>query len=386
MFVSPTHSEIRIYQDVNRGSRIGNGSKVINHVVQFFLKDEENHFNNMFARIKIVGEALEVGIDEITEQVIFKQVRNIPKGKKMSRQSGADVLSYYDEIDADFFANSFNTYIKEGRYHKFGEVVNNILDDCIMLDQTLHGYLDIQSHKVNKEIFQKYKKEFFSNYSKGRWSTILQDIREGKHFLLSDDNVIRAINWQLDRESLKIKTLAQIKTEFENSLKVCAFIGPSEIGSASNELSKKYNYGHRLINNMRTDFDLDKIQKNNQDKVVKLYKNNYKKFNYLDDLDKWVHAESNKAGIKISLHQCIGHSKWNGIRKKYCPELTEYFNKLKAEGKAGMKHLHTAAAKTVKTPKGTFKGVAKACEALGLRGPQLRKLLQTDPKKYYIVK
>jgi hypothetical protein len=387
MFVDPSASEIRIYQDVNRGSRIGNGSKKTNWVVQAHLVDDEKlQYNKMYETIRTVCLALEIGDDDITESVTFKEFKSLPKGKKTNRQVGSTELSYYDEVGADFFAKSFSVYIKEGRYHKFGQTVNDILRDSIQLDKDLYGYLDDQAHKVNKEIFKKYSKDFFCNYSKGQWSGILNRIKKGEHFLLSEENINCAINWQIDRGTLRLQTLSQIKDEFKTRLEICAFIGPSEIGLASTELSKKYNYSRRTINNMRKEFDLAKAQRKNQKQVIDLYKNNYKNFSYLEELDKWVHVESNKLGVKISLHQCIGHGKWNGIRKKYCPELTEYFNKLKADGKAGMKHLHTAAAKTVRTPIGTFNGVATACKELNISGTILRKLFNTNPTQYYIIK
>jgi hypothetical protein len=208
MFISPTHSEIRIYQDVNRGSRIGDGSKSINYVVQFFLKDEENHFNDMFARVKSVGEALEVGVDEITEQVIFKQIRNIPKGKKLSRQAGTDVLSYYDEVSADFFANSFNTYIKEGRYHKFGGVVNDIITTWIKMDRERRGYLPTWKiiNQMKIDIKKQYK-DFFGQYKS---DISFSQIVKGEHFLLSDENSTKAVNWQIERAELAEAVRADI--------------------------------------------------------------------------------------------------------------------------------------------------------------------------------
>jgi hypothetical protein len=221
MFISPTHSEIRIYQDVNRGSRIGDGSKSINHVVQFFLKDEENHFNDMFARVKHVGEALEVGVDEITEQVIFKQIRNIPKGKKMSRQAGTDVLSYYDEVSADFFANSFNTYIKEGRYHRFGGVVNDIIISWIKMDQERRGYLPTWKiiNQMKKDIKGQYK-DFFSQFKS---DVSLRRIINGEHPLLSDENMMLAINWQIER----VELAEVVRQDIRNIVDTCMARQPS---------------------------------------------------------------------------------------------------------------------------------------------------------------
>ncbi len=242
MFISPTHSEIRIYQDVNRGSRIGDGSKSINYVVQFFLKDEENHFNNMFARVKAVGEALEVGLDEITEQVIFKQIRNIPKGKKLSRQAGTDVLSYYDEVGADFFANSFTTYIKEGRYHKFGQTVNDIFTDYhAMFKERMAWLHNYQKGLIYQELVTN-NKDFFTGYigltrSTAKSSLNYKDHYErfsqiitGEHPLISDENYSLAIDYAIQYEEAKTDYIITVVNEWVCKASTIAFPATRESG------------------------------------------------------------------------------------------------------------------------------------------------------------
>ena len=230
MFVSPTHSEIRIYQDVNRGSRIGDGTLDTNYIVQFFLieKEEHNHFNDMYARVKYVGEVLEVGVDDIAEKVIFKQVKSIPRGRQNPRLNGSNVLTYYDEIGADFFANSFDTYIKEGRYHKFGGVVNNIFTTFHkMFDERmgwLHPYVkgEVYQHIVdtNRDFFTGYVGLTTGNRVKN--STNYKDhyerlgsIAKGEHWLLSDENVTLAINYAINYEKKKAEYLDSIVADWK---------------------------------------------------------------------------------------------------------------------------------------------------------------------------
>jgi len=299
MFISPTHSEIRIYQDVNRGSRIGDGSKSINYVVQFFLKDEENHFNDMFARVKSVGEALEVGVDEITEQVIFKQIRNIPKGKKMSRQAGTDVLSYYDEVGADFFANSFNTYIKEGRYHKFGGIVNDIIVSWIKMDQDRRGYLPTWKiiNQMKKDIKKQYK-DFFSNYKS---DVVLNQIVKGEHFLLSDGNSTLAVNWQIEREELA----ESVRQDIRSIVDVC--------------MSRQPNWNHvEFVEIIKEKYGTDSatIRRISKD-IYKKYPKSYYDRTYLIIANLMIKNSKLVSSIQELADKVFGQLEENGISTKF---------------------------------------------------------------------
>ena len=246
MFVSPTHSEIRIYQDTNRGSRVGDGTLTINYLVQSFLKEKEehNHFNDMFARVKYVGEVLEVGVDDITETVVFKQVKSMPKGKQNPRSNGSGTLTYYDEIDAEFFANSFDTYIKEGRYHTFGGVVNDMFTTFHkMYDEKmvwLHPYVkgEVYQHIVdtNKDFFTGYVGRTWKNNPK-KGSTEYKDhydrlasIANGEHWLLSDDNVTLAVNYAIEYEKKKKEYLDSIVTDWKTLASKIAYPVSRELG------------------------------------------------------------------------------------------------------------------------------------------------------------
>ena len=322
MFVDPSASEIRIYQDVNRGSRIGNGSKKINWVVQAHLVDDEKlQYNKMYETIRTVCLALEIGDDDITGSVTFKEFKSLPKGKKTNRQVGSAELSYYDEVGADFFAKSFSVYIKEGGYHKFGETVNQILRDYILLDKEKFGYLSIQNNVYGDVV--KLHSDYFANYSKNQQWSHLDRIKKGEHFLLSDDNISRAIDWQIERGLLKSNIKTTIQKELEEGCKQYAFLDNNAVSEVAKILGTKYNYNHRRIVELKPKEQfLKKIEKQNQDKIIKFYNLNYKKFDNVNELDNFIIDES---GVRINRNQCI-----EKIRKPMLPNLTNYFDSIKA--------------------------------------------------------
>lgn len=322
MFVDPSASEIRIYQDVNRGSRIGNGSKKTNWVVQAHLVDDEKlQYNKMYETIRTVCQSLEIGDDDITELVTFKEFKSLPKGKKTNRQVGSSELSYYDEVSADFFAKAFSVYIKEGGYHKFGDTVNQILRDYIRLDKEKFGYLSIQNNVYGDVI--KLHKDYFACYSKGQQWAHLDRIKKGEHFLLSDDNITNAIDWQVERESLKSNIKITIQNELTEGCKQYAFVDNNAVSEVARFLGSKYNYNHRRIVELKPKQQiLKKVEKQNQDKIVKFYNSNFKKFDNINDLDIFV---INNCGVKINRNQCI-----EKIRKPQLATLTSYFDSIKA--------------------------------------------------------
>jgi hypothetical protein len=245
MFVSPTHSEIRIYQDVNRGARIGDGSKTKNPVLQVFLGDDDNDFNEMFATIRNVGCALEIGEDDITEQVVFKTFKKLPKGKKNNRQTGSDDQSYYDHIDADFFHKAFDVYIKEGRWHKFGQAVNDIFKDYWQMYEERMAWLHVyQKGLIYDQLIQKYN-EYFTNYGymaktgaktkkvgppRAKYYEKLGTVIKGDHHLLSNDNFNLAIDLPIKFEQIKDDYIKDLVKEWVNESSRIAYPMARQIG------------------------------------------------------------------------------------------------------------------------------------------------------------
>jgi hypothetical protein len=200
MFVDATWSEIRIYQDVNRGSRIGDGSKLINYIVMVSFLNDESAFNKMFGNITKVANALELGVEDIQEHVEFKAFKNIPKGQRMPRQSGSDELSAHDEMFADFLNSSMTGYIKDGKYYEFGSMIHEMVK-LYQEEFAKRGLYNVDNGDWVKRDLLKYEialkyKEFFDQYTESGRRKKLDDIVDGKDFRLSTDTVIQIEDWK----------------------------------------------------------------------------------------------------------------------------------------------------------------------------------------------
>lgn len=196
LFVDPIGSEIRIYQDYNRASRIGDGSKKTNYLILTHFKDPENNFNKMFGCIKRVGEVLQIGDDEILERIQLKSFKRLPRGMKGTKAIGSDTPTYYGDLAADFFKNAFVGYLKTGKWYAYGSLIHDIVRDFIKEITECHldtiRYGSTLRHGMVKRDFimfnliAKYK-EFFDQYApNGRMKKFYDFIRGQDHRLSSD--------------------------------------------------------------------------------------------------------------------------------------------------------------------------------------------------------
>jgi hypothetical protein len=229
MFVDATWSEIRIYQDVNRGSRIGDGSKKINYIIMVAFLNQESEFNKMFGNITKVGNALEIGVEDIKELVEFKAFKNIPKGQRMPRQTGAGVFSYYDEELANFLNKSLTGYIKAGKYYGLGQMVHDMVD-FYQKEFEKRNLYNVDNGDWTKRDYLKYEiilkyKEFFDQYS-GKL-TKLESIISGKDFRLSSEKIVQINNWEEKIKGIGVarrnEMLAVIKKYKVDNIKLTEF-------------------------------------------------------------------------------------------------------------------------------------------------------------------
>lgn len=275
MFVTPTFSEIRIYQDVNRGSRIGDGSKKINWLVIASLNDVDN-YNKMFANISRIGDALDIGEEDIRETVTFKAVKPMPKGKKLGKK-GQDANTYYDEIDANFVSDCFSNYVKQGHYYKFGDVVNQIFEEWLRLDKELvnttsHLTYTQKTREIKDKVIQKFP-DYFSHYRGKRKDVQILEISKGRHYLLSEINQDEALEWEIKKENILNRRIEKIREEYRH-LKLSLYDPAVKRDVPNTVLCKKYKLkSHELSQHIKDiDNDLNKNVKHYTNQKWKVFK------------------------------------------------------------------------------------------------------------------
>lgn len=166
-FMDPTHSELRIYQDVNRGAR-GPHIKPYNHLIvtqhKLWGVDEESFRNEMFRKVIDTGEKLQHGFEDIRDSVIYHTVQRIP-GKPGSKERGKKYYTPLDESDVDPITEAFANYVAYGKNFKFFQVNDMIVDEYYKgLSTVGHwapGHRDF-SKKLRGKIIQKHPQAFES--------------------------------------------------------------------------------------------------------------------------------------------------------------------------------------------------------------------------------
>ena len=208
IFVDPTFSEIRIYQDANRGSRIGDGSKKVNHIFGASLISTDGKaepFNDMFKKIKNVADALEQGNADISETINIKAVKSMSKGRKGNRSIGQDLKTHLIEWDESELLNAYKHYIEQGKYNKFGQIVNDMNEyywNHVEKNNIWAGRGDMSS--IRNEMFKKYSEYFDSKKNKNE--EIMRGIVNGHNYLLSNNNIIRTVKLKKKAKQIEMDT------------------------------------------------------------------------------------------------------------------------------------------------------------------------------------
>ncbi|MBC8429204.1 MAG: hypothetical protein H8D95_01310 [Candidatus Endolissoclinum sp.] len=134
MFVDPVWSPLRIYQDLNRGTRIGDGSIKIHPIIMIGFEPEgiskDCNFTNMFRKIWTVGKVIEMGVEDIKDRIIIGNYKKLPTGGG-TRKTGTDEVQEGLKMSASDFTDALTGFWSNGKSYQFGETVCLVVEDWI---------------------------------------------------------------------------------------------------------------------------------------------------------------------------------------------------------------------------------------------------------------
>ena len=217
-FMDPTHSELRIYQDVNRGARGPQYRKYNDLVVATHketFEDEQSYRNRICETVISVGEKLQHGFEDIRDSVLFKAVRGTPKpgGAKVR---GRDLETYYDQADTDVLTGAFDRYVAFGKHYYLFEKTNEILDyyQKEYEKRNLCFGVLVQNKKqdLEKEILVKFPESFETNKNK---LLGLRKVLYGHSYKISPERKVQVFDWREAQEQLAESQKQQIRNVVE---------------------------------------------------------------------------------------------------------------------------------------------------------------------------
>ena len=134
MFVDPTWSDIRIYQTLNRATRIGDGSNKIHRLLMVGFEgdgwDDSCCFQEMFSSIELVGSVLEIGDEDIKDFMEFSISRPTPKSRGKNKAK-TPFDTDFDDFDPNWLFDKYTNFKEAGRTYAYGETVNLVVSDFL---------------------------------------------------------------------------------------------------------------------------------------------------------------------------------------------------------------------------------------------------------------
>ena len=213
-FMDPTHSELRIYQDVNRGARGPQNRKYNDLVVATHkeaFENEQSYRNRICETVISVGEKLQHGFEDIRDSVVFKAVRGIgkPGGAKVR---GRDLETFYSEADTSVLTGAFDSYVAFGKHYHLFAKTNEILDyyQTEYEKRNLCFGVLAQSKKqdLEKEILAKFPESFEINERNGkeikvhRKIAMVRKVLLGYSYKISPERKVQVFEWKEQQEQL----------------------------------------------------------------------------------------------------------------------------------------------------------------------------------------
>jgi hypothetical protein len=293
-FVDSVNSSTRIYQDHNRTTRIGDGrfseSNVI--VAAYDGQDIENKnpYNEMFAPLLNIAKAMEIGEEEIIEDVTFKVVKKIPTKRKNKKKTvGVDQNSNLDITDVDVFTKAFATYMREGHYHRFGSVVNELFTDLHRLwDERMAWLHRFQAGEIYKILGKDKKYEGYLKLKKQ--SDRLKAIFKGNNIILSEENQTKGVELQIHYDKKLEQYKQNIINDYIEIASKIAFPVAKKLGEYNSkgkypvhqlkavryELDKKYKFTEwSTKNDGHYPANIRKLLRVESEKLVDVWRDNY---------------------------------------------------------------------------------------------------------------
>ena len=195
MFVDPQWSELKIYQDLNRATRIGDGSIKIHPIIMCGFEPEiteECNFSNMFKVIYSVGKVLEIGEDDIKDKLTIKIHRNMPKGGTRKTR-GTDTEAAEFDLDSSWLMSRFANYYAGGKEYGFGASVNTVVEDWIKAYDEYGLWLSQNAGtgptKMIQDMIMIKHWNFFEQFSNPR--SKFNDIVSGTDFRVSANMLVK---------------------------------------------------------------------------------------------------------------------------------------------------------------------------------------------------
>jgi len=227
-FMDPTHSELRIYQDVNRGARGPQYRKYNDLVIATHkeeLEDEQSYRNRICETVVRVGEKLQHGFEDIRDSVIFKAVRGIskPGGSKVR---GRDLETFYSEVDTSVLTGAFNSYVAFGKHYRLFEKTNEIIDYYQNEYEKQNLCFGVKTQNklqdLEKEILSKFSESLEIHERTGkkvpthRKVMQLRKLLHGRSYKVNPERKIQIFEWKEQQEKLAEVQKQQIRTVVEN--------------------------------------------------------------------------------------------------------------------------------------------------------------------------
>lgn len=186
-FIDPAHSKMKIYQFMERASRVTeDANSESNHLIFAHWDGTDNRVHNLFKFVKNVCEELEIAVDPIGEKEVFDVIGSTIGGGGGGKKPKNTV--FFVE-DANVLQSNFKTFYRDGKYvpnyNIYVEYLEMLeagytkyLNDEYAMFNALSPFGDLINRDIKDEIYKKYKPNFAT---RDRMDILLGLVKNGKY-------------------------------------------------------------------------------------------------------------------------------------------------------------------------------------------------------------